>query len=351
MKKLKYQFQLNDSIARNMKRIVISVFTTILLLVVLLFWDNKPSLYVEKQTGPWSVGYTFTDNLDDIESKVGINFIDSTSVINPVQLNFLADPFLYIDTSGSYVFVEYITTGHGNIACFYAPYSEAPRFEFKGVVLDETFHLSYPQVFRYKSKFYMLPETQGGGSVILYETDNFPYDWKRSRILINDNTIKDPTLLVTGDKIQLFGTKKDRLYCWQAESLSDTFILNDYPLLAGTESRPGGRIFRYENRAIIPIQNNLRGYGTALSLYEICDEKNRLYLKPFRKRILHPRENINQFTHGMHHLDIQPVGIKYFAVFDGNGRKGPDQIDIKQFTKFCLLNLENEYIMLRNRFN
>jgi len=136
---------------------------------------------VEKQTGSWSVGYAFADNLEALVDKAGLNFIDSTSVLNPVSLDFLADPFLYTDSSGFYIFVEYITTGHGNIACFYAPPGESPKFEFKGIVLDETFHLSYPQVFRYNSKFYMLPETQGGGAYSLKQTPTCWYRVKARR--------------------------------------------------------------------------------------------------------------------------------------------------------------------------
>jgi hypothetical protein len=268
-------------------------------------------------------------------------------VFNPDNLKFLADPFLIVDSPGVYIFVEQVIGSNGDIGCFYSRSTNLEKLEYKGIVLNESFHLSYPQVFKYNDKFFMLPESQNGGNVYLYETDSFPYNWVKKRILINKNNVKDPTILIEKDSVYIFGTQDDHLYSWSASSLSDTFIKNPKPLLMGTESRPGGRIFRYDGKLIIPIQNNSKGYGTGLSLYEVKKDKVSFKLSRFQKFFFSPQKNFPRFSHGMHHLDFQEIEDGYIAVYDGNNNlDGTSEFSLKSYLKFLYLNLKNMFVNL-----
>lgn len=327
-----------------MNKLLITLFSLILITAgIYSLWDDRPYLYIDTATGPWSTGFSKLERLEQLKDKIGVNFIDSTSVHSNVSLNFLADPFFITDSTGIHIFTEHVLDSHGDISYFYSPHNDTLVFSYQGVVLDEPFHLSYPQVFKTEGQYFMLPETQRGGGVILYTTDSFPHHWKHHRVLINQSNIKDPTILFHNNKVYIFGTQKDHLYTWSADNLNDSFKMNPKPLLIGTESRPGGRIFEYDGKLLLPIQNNSRGYGTGLSLYEIVFSGSDISLKRFHKLFLKPEPNIPQFSHGMHHLDVQKYKDGYLTVFDGNSLLDDRrEISLKIYVKFLYLNLKNE---------
>ena len=116
------------------------------------------------------------------------------------------------------------------------------------------------------------------------------------------------------------------------------------PILIGTEARPGGRIFMYQNKIIMPVQNNSSGYGTGISLYEIhIDDVDKIKLTVFKKWFLKPQTHRQFFTHGMHHFDALVLENDIFVVYDGrpliDQRKKPA---LKHFIKYCYLNSLNE---------
>jgi len=257
------------------------VFLGIILLSI-LFYIYKAYFIIDKNEDSWTVGYGNINNLEDIDS-----IIEKKLLIKDIQsdstFNFIADPFIFKDSTGIYVFVEQFIKKNGDISVFYSKDTINVKFKYLGIVLDEDFHLSYPQVFAYNKHIYMLPETQKSGKVILYKSVKFPLTWEKCRVLLKYDNIKDPTLLQHNSKIYLFGCQKGKLYCWISDNLFSDFKRIDKVLLLGTESRPGGRIFKYDNKIIMPIQNSSKGYGSGLSLYEIIiDGNDNIKMKPYK---------------------------------------------------------------------
>lgn len=270
--------------------------------------------------GDWSVGLADVNSISEIEKTIGKTFLDSANFENSLDYRFLADPFLYKDDSGIYLFCEHLIRAKGNICCFYSKDTVDIHFKYRGSVLDETFHLSYPQVFEYNGQMYMLPETQGSGSVLLYTTKNFPYEWKLKKKLINKK-VKDPTLLIMDDKFYIFGAIGNKLYYWVADALDGVYVQQPAPVLEGVESRPGGRIFAMDDNILLPVQNHEVGYGTGLSLYNIIKNGQQLRLEKYKGLFLKPQPEIPQFRAGMHHFDFIMVNGKYLCVFDGHDKK------------------------------
>ena len=112
-----------------------------------------------------------------------------------------------------YIFAEHVFKDHGDISVFHSKDTVNLKFNFLGLALDEDFHLSYPQVFKYKNEIYMLPETQGAGKVIVYKSVDFPLKWEKHKELLDYDNIKDPTLLNHNNNLYLFGCQNNRLYC------------------------------------------------------------------------------------------------------------------------------------------
>ena len=302
---------------KKAKYITISLF---IIFLSILFYIYKVYFFIDKNEETWTVGYGSISKLEDIDS-----IIENKLLIKDIQsdstFNFIADPFIFKDSTGIYIFVEQFIKENGDISVFYSKDTINLKFKYLGIALDEDFHLSYPQVYTYNKQIYMLPETQKSGKVILYKSVNFPLKWERYNELLNYNNIKDPTILQLNNKIYLFGCQKGKLYCWISNNFLSDFKRIENVLLLGTESRPGGRIFNYNNKIIMPIQNSSKGYGTGLSLYEIkIDNNDKIKMKPYKKWYLRPHEKSIYFSQGMHHFDVIDINSNLFVVYDGHSK-------------------------------
>lgn len=311
------------------------------LLIAFIFWEDRVTGF-EDATGPWSVGALQVNDLSLLQKSIGSFIIDSANSQSPFNADFVADPFFIKDSSGIHLFVEHVFKAHGDISYFHSKDMKGP-FLFKEVVLDEEFHLSYPQVFHFQNRYYMLPETQGAKEVILYEADSFPSVWVKKKVLLQE-AVQDPTLwIVSESEIYLFGSYNDRLHCWKSNSLFGPYEKVAHNLLVGIEARSGGRIFEWEGITFLPVQNASTGYGTGISLYEITLQPE-VNLKRAHRFFMGPRADIPDFSHGMHHLDIQKIGGSYWVAYDGNNSLGKSRFNWKFFLKYNGMNLWNELI-------
>src|SRR5690606_7713123 len=97
-------------------------------------------------------------------------------------------------------------------------------FSTPRVVLEEPHHLSYPQVFAYKRKVYMIPESSGADELVLYRAEHFPDRWVREAVLVRGRKLNDMTLLVRDDRLWIIGTEQvgrgsasDTMVIWSAD--------------------------------------------------------------------------------------------------------------------------------------
>ncbi len=107
---------------------------------------------------------------------------------------FCADPFLFVHDEKIYLFYETTNPeGKGLIGCFC---NAGDGWKQLGAVLEQPWHLSYPQVFEEDGHIYMIPEQSdlGKGNVTLYEATDFPRGWTPKAKLI-DRPFADATLL------------------------------------------------------------------------------------------------------------------------------------------------------------
>ncbi|MDG5799796.1 hypothetical protein QA597_05390 [Marinilabiliaceae bacterium ANBcel2] len=294
--------------------IVVAIFITTILLICHL---RYPFYYSVDSDVRWSVATGITKSLDSVAPQTVLCF-KSVDEITPTL--YLADPFVLEVDSGYFLFVEHVSDSNGNISWFYS--DDFINWEFGDTVIDEIFHLSYPQIFTYNEEFYIIPESGQSEQVLLYKADKFPDKWSIADTLINDMVFKDPALLIKDDNFYLFGYDEkyvQRLYFsntlfdnWQEHSAS--------PLGIGNTKRPGGRIFEYNDAIYLPVQGTKRGYGSKLYLHKIktlspeyvsLDRSPQLFLEGF--------EHIKFFKNGVHHFDAIFKENKIFYAIDGRG--------------------------------
>ncbi|MDO5681541.1 MAG: hypothetical protein Q4G46_01760 [Propionibacteriaceae bacterium] len=141
--------------------------------------------------GTWSVGF---QNV----SWQHVDFAGATEIENPAD-TFLADPFVFEHEGQQYCFVEEypFATARGIISVYRLSEDGAERL---GVALDESFHLSFPNVFRHDGEIYMCPETMGANEIRLYRCTTFPLQWELAATLMPNVDACDTLLFPHADK-------------------------------------------------------------------------------------------------------------------------------------------------------
>jgi hypothetical protein len=212
------------------------------------------------------------------------NLIPAPGVTNPVltashvtdiPAQFVADPFLFHEGSNWYMFFEIYDNvlGRGRIGV--ARSSDGYKWSYDRVVLTQTFHLSYPYVFKANGKYYMIPETNSQHTVFLYEALNFPYNWVQVGKLVQGDPYNDPTIFYYNGTWWMFASNPTNLvtYLFYSDNLTSGWVqhpkspvnVND-----SSKARPGGRTFVYKGNRIIRIaQKDNITYGEKVRAFQV----------------------------------------------------------------------------------
>jgi len=86
------------------------------------------------------------------------NPILSAKDITDISARFIADPFMIQNQSGYYLFFEVLNDKRDSGEIAYAFSKDLMQWQYRKVVLKERFHLSYPSVFFWEKRYYMIPE-------------------------------------------------------------------------------------------------------------------------------------------------------------------------------------------------
>jgi hypothetical protein len=199
-------------------------------------------------------------------------------VLERLPGRFSADPCL-VEHDGRHLlfFEDYVDElGHAVVSCLeLAPDPEAgPE-----VVLRREHHLSYPFVFEWEGRMYMLPESAEARRVELFRAEEFPRGWVSDRTLLDGVVAVDPTLLRHAGRFWLFVgmpareglAADDELHLYSASSLEGEWIPHPWnPVVCDVRhARPAGRIFESDGALVRPSQDCSRRYGFATVLNRI----------------------------------------------------------------------------------
>jgi hypothetical protein len=123
----------------------------------------------------WTVFYAETD-------WPGLDVSTARRIPNPPG-SFLADPFLVEDAGKTYCFVEELSFSdwRGCISAYELRQAGAHRI---GKVIVEPFHMSFPYLFRYEGRLYMVPETSENRDIRVYECLGLPDRWRLAASLM-----------------------------------------------------------------------------------------------------------------------------------------------------------------------
>jgi hypothetical protein len=306
---------------------------------------NYRTPFFQQEAGGWSVGYGESTRYPE-NMEVGSNSIYSIEKLKAQNDStvFLADPFFVKEKDTFYLFFEHKKNKfNGDVGLLTS--TDGKKYQYRGTVLTQKFHLSYPQVFKYKNDFYMVPESKQANAVLLYKAHRFPFDWRICDTLIANVQLVDPSIYLSDSLNILVATDYEKnMYLYQADSLFGKWELHKKPIaLIGTEVRAGGRFFADKKGLMLPVQNCTKGYGYGLSLYRFSFHGGSYSTKREAPFYLMANDTIKEFSAGMHQLDIQQLDANhYYYVYDGNRLiSNSKHLNIRGPLKWSYLDLKN----------
>lgn len=213
------------------------------------------------------------------EQPAGKSSLRKFNILKPPPHEYWADPVLYEKDGRFYVFFEAVPFENyqGYIAVL--EYVNGEWKDFKKV-LAPPFHLSFPFLFEFDGRLFMLPESVSQSCLHFYECINFPDNWQ----LVEEasaaipgidsvvyhhqgmwylfTTIAETAGAATNEVLALYLTDNPIKGEWKKHPKSPLF--RDV-----SKGRMAGRIFEIDGKIFRPAQNGASGYGTSVNLFRI----------------------------------------------------------------------------------
>lgn len=242
-----------------------------------------------------------------------------------------ADPFLVAGDDGWLMFYEIIRRdddgafGEKGVIGL-ARSDDGIAWQSEGVVLEEPFHLSYPQVIEVEGSHFMVPESNQAGEVIVYRATDFPLVWTREAAIL-DGAFADPTVFQFDGRWWLFATDSaeradDTLRLFHADALLGPWVEHpSSPVVEGdvSKARSAGGVIEHDGELFRLAQDNTDGYGKAVIAIRIDELTTSRYAET--PRVDNPvieASGSGWNAAGMHHLSaVQMDDGTYVAAVDG----------------------------------
>lgn len=225
-----------------------------------------------------------------------------STIPNPFA-KWAADPFIFEKDNKVYIFVELfdVLKWKGDIAyCIY----ENGVFSAWKIIISANHHFSFPYIFEFDNKIYLMPETGSIKELALYEAIEFPDKWEKIHILCDEGNLAD-SVFIDDTKMLSYYNDGKKLNLALLIREKDKFVLKDIKHDINYLLRPAGKIFKINNRLIRPVQDCTHFYGEAIDFNElnlitdnILPQEKKIYrLEPSNISF---RENIKYKITGVH---------------------------------------------------
>jgi hypothetical protein len=294
-------------------------YNLVLLLVFLIFSCRKDEIPVDSG---WKISIFQGSSLSDLKPS-GINPVLNADSVTDMSAGFVADPFIFKKENTWYLFFEIMDNLTAKASIGYAvSYDNCKNWNYRKVILNEPWHLSFPQVFEFEQQFYLIPEACQSNSTILYKAGNFPEDWTMETRILNI-PLRDPVIFRENGTWYLFGTNEYDLCLFFSPTLKTGWKEHPAsPIVKGDKryNRAGGNVF-FDGYSYFRIaQDDKDYYGQKIHIFKIL----KINTKEYSERLISDNPNLSGGKYswakrGMHTLNAQFFEDKrIIAAVDGN---------------------------------
>jgi hypothetical protein len=278
----------------------------------------------ERSPYEWSISVFRGDSPFALKPPSDLPLITAADV-SDIPASFVADPFMLRRGGTWHMFFEVLRADEDRGEIAHATSSDGTSWQYRGVVLREPFHLSYPFVFRWNRETWMIPEALGARAIRLYRAARFPDRWVHERDLL-PLYAADSSIVRHRGRWWIFVCTTPHTH----ETLS-LFMADDLrgpwrehprsPIVTGDRgiARPAGRPRKIGGRLMRFAQDCTNGYGWRVRAFEIVE----LTATTFRECEIAESPILGASGSGwnaigMHHIDAHrlPDG-QWIACVDG----------------------------------
>jgi hypothetical protein len=224
-----------------------------------------------------------------------------------------ADPFVVEKSGRYYIFFEELIYAEGKAHIAMLELDRAGRLSAPSRVLEADYHLSYPYLFEHDGQLWMLPESARNRRVELYRCVDFPLQWKRECVLLEDLRLVDATLHRAGERWWMFANSAaggsrmfdDELHLYYADRLMGEWRPHPRnPVKSDARSsRPAGALFARNGVLYRPAQICVPRYGAGLAVHRVLKLTPEEYAERQVERLLPAAESGLFGLHTMNRAD------------------------------------------------
>lgn len=261
------------------------------------------------------------------------------SNINPFKIKpivIVADPFLFVYKEELYLFYEEQVKLSGKGVIKMVKTKDLKRWTKPILVLQEDYHLSYPNILELNGQVFMMPETGKNKSIQLYKPNNDLTKWNYYKTILSDRHFVDSDIVWHNDTYFLLTTdyseNKNVLRLYYSDKFDSNWVEHPQsPIATGKNSgRCAGSIFRHGNNLYRPCQLTQKQYGEGVIIYRIIDLSRESY-KEKQEKIIIPNSN-EVYKTGGHHFNFCFFNNKRIVATDILQKK----INYWEVSKRCL---------------
>jgi hypothetical protein len=217
--------------------------------------------------------------LFSLERNISDDLKDFIKLIPPKD-EFWADPHVTQVDGKYYIFIEEFLSAKNKGHISVIELDASGNWKAPVKVLEKDYHLSYPFIFKWNDKFYMVPESRANKTIDLYECAEFPYKWNFKQHLMENVSAVDTTLIHYSGKWWLFTALAENeaaapnveLFLFYADDIftTDWTAHPRNPIISDVKSaRPAGSLFVKDGKLFRPSQDCSKAYGYGFDLNEI----------------------------------------------------------------------------------
>jgi len=259
----------------NMRITIIYIIIIILVLGIGIVIGTIRGIPFVKSDNEWSIGI-YKGDTPFILKETPNNPVITATDVSDTDADFVADPFIWYHDGKWAIFFEILNNqnNQGDIAV--ATSEDGKNFKYRGIVINENWHLSYPQLFEHDGIIYMIPESHEDKSLHLYCATEYPLKWEHVKTLLRGRDFIDSnifnyngmwwilsTTTKHGDVLRLYYCR-DLMGLWREHPQSP--ILVESPRIA----RGGGNVIKYCGKIYRYAQDcSSGGYATNVRAVEI----------------------------------------------------------------------------------
>lgn len=218
----------------------------------------------------WTLAYRFRTSATDPN-----NSFYRFNHLTPPKDKFWADPFPVKHEGKYFVFFEEYLYAEDRAHISVMELTKAGPTD-PVPVLKCDYHLSYPFVFQWHNRYFMIPETAANRTVELYACESFPGEWKLETNLLEGVPARDATLFEVDGRWWMFVAiadtdSSDELHLYYSSTpLGPWTPHKKNPVKSDVRnSRPAGRLFHWNGDLYRPAQDSSQRYGYAMTINRV----------------------------------------------------------------------------------